>query len=491
VAKFDLTPNPNGGYGMAGKANVVARLDRIQKTLQLQSATDLSDQFRGLARGPVEVSAPTFDAVSAIVDLAVEKFEFGPPTKPTWAEPWVKVKGGVGYQFGTDTLTLKDAVVERDGLTVSGSGTVAKVSTEMVLDVSGTLGYDLAKVEPVLKEYLGKTAAASGKDTRPFTARGGLRGGPSAAVQVGDKPVSATDFTGMSGTAGLGWTSLRAYGFDVGKGDLTATADRGRVTTTPIRATFGGGTVTAEPTLRLMPGAYDLSFKQGRMVERAKLTPGVCAEAIGYALPALANAAQADGTVSFDLGENGFPLSNPSGGSFKGTLTVHEGAVSPSPIITQVLDALQIKSPSVQLQKETAVPVELKNGRVHHSNFTFLVGSTPVSTSGSVGTDGTLDLTVTVPVGGTVAERWLPNNPALQKVVARQQVAVKVKGTLGRPQLDSAGMARQLQGVVASVAKDAIQDRVEEKKNEVVDDLKKKAEEAARKKLEDLFKPKK
>lgn len=469
VAKLDITANAKGEYGMTGKANVVARLDRVQKTLQMQAAKDLSDQFRGTATGPVEVTAPTFDRMDFVTDLSIDKFEFGVPGKPAWAEPWVKVKGGVGYQFSTDTLTLTNTVVERDGFTVSGNGTIGKVTTEAILDVSGTLGYDLAKVEPLLKQYLGKSAAASGKDVKPFKATGAVLSGKPATV----------DLSRTSGSAGLGWTSLRAYGFDVGKGELTASADRGRVTTTPVHATFGGGTVTAEPTLRLTPGAYDLSFKQGRVVEKAKLTPAVCAEAIGYALPAIANAAQADGVVSFDLGENSFPLADPAVGSFKGTLTIHDGAVSPGPVVTQILEVLDIKSPSVQLAKNTAVPVELKNGRVTHSNFTFLVGNTPVATSGSVGVDGSLELTVTVPVGGTVAEKLLPNQPTLQKAIAKQQVAVKVKGTLAKPQLDADGMRGQLDAMVKGTLKDA----AKEKGAELLDD-------AVKKGLDKLFKKK-
>lgn len=469
VAKLDFTANAKGEYGMTGKANVVARLDRVQTTLQLQSAKDLSDQFRGTATGPVEVVAPTFDRMAFTVDLAVDKFEFGPPAKPTWAEPWAKVKGGVAYQFSNDTLTLTNAVVERDGLTLSGTGAIAKVTTEAVLDVSGTLGYDLAKVEPVLKRYLGKTAAASGKDTKPFKATGGVLAG---------KPVTVEP-SKLSGNAGLSWTSLRAYGFDVGSGELTATADRGRVTATPVRATFGGGTVTAEPTLKMSPGAYDLSFKPGKVVDKAKLTPAVCAEALGYALPAIANAAQADGVVSFDLGDNSFPLTDPAAGSFKGTLTIHEGAVSPGPVVTEVLNVLGVGTPTVQLAKGSAVPVELKNGRVTHSNFGLVVGGTTVSTSGSVGTDGTLDLTVSVPIGMTLAEKVIPNQPTAQKAIARQLLAIKVKGTLTKPQLDLDGMQKQVQAAVTGAAKDVVKD----KSQELLDD-------AVKKGLDKLFKKK-
>lgn len=468
VARFEIAPVGRTDFGGSGKANVVVRLDRLQKTLGMQKAADLSDQFRGTATGAVALDATTFDKLNFTVDLAVKDFAFGTPKAPVWTEPAATVKGGVGFHLSADTMTLTNAVLERDGVTVSGSGTVAKLTTAMEVNVSGTLGYDLAKMEPLLKQYLGKTATVAGKDSKPFRASGPLFG------------PAGFDASKPSGTAGVSWTALKAYGFDVGKGELTATADKGTVTCTPIAATFGGGTVRAEPTLRLTPTANTLSLKPGRVVEKAKLTPAVCADALGYALPAIANAAQADGVVSFDLAENSFPLADPASGSFKGTLTIHEGAVSPGPAVTQILDLLDLKTPTVQLAKNSAVPIELKNGRVTHSNFALLVGNTTVTTSGSVGTDGSLDLTVSVPVGGTVAEKLLPNQPVLQKAVAKQSVSVKVKGTLAKPQLDEKGMRDQLAAVVAGAVKDA----AKEKGQEVVDDLLKKG-------LDKLIKPKK
>ena len=454
VSRLELTPVGKGDFGGSGKANVSVRLDRLQKTLGLQKAADLSDQFRGTATGIVDLTAPTFDRLNFVVDLAVTGFAFGPPKRPVWTEPSMSVKGGVGLHLSADTLTLTNAVVERDGLSVSGSGTVAKMTTAMEVDVSGTLGYDLAKLEPVLKQFLGPTASASGADRRPFRAKGSVFGR------------AGFDATDLSASAGLSWTSLKAYGFDVGKGELTATAEKGVVTTTPVTAAFGGGTVRAEPTLRLTPGTFDLSVKPGRVVDKTKLTPAACADALGFALPAVANAAQAEGSVSFDVADNRFPLSDPSAGGFKGTLTIHDGSITPGPALAHVLEFFDLKSPRVQLAKDSQVPVELKDGWVTHSNLILTVGNTALTTSGRVHVSGTMDLTVNVPVGGTVAEKLLPGHPALRAALAKQAVGVKVRGTLGKPELDADGMRQQLQAVVTHTLKDA----AKEKGQHVLDD---------------------
>ena len=53
------------------------------------------------------------------------------------------------------------------------------------LDLNGTVAYDLAKLEPQLREILGRSAQAVGKDSRPFTLTGSLAGpAPTLAVKV-------------------------------------------------------------------------------------------------------------------------------------------------------------------------------------------------------------------------------------------------------------------------------------------------------------------
>jgi translocation and assembly module TamB len=342
----------------------------------------------------------------------------------------------------------------------------------MDVDVSGTLGYDLARLQPLLRQYLGPTASASGKDSKPFRAKGPVFG------------KSGFDATNLTATAGLSWASLKAYGFDVGNGELTATADRGTVTTTPITAAFGGGTARAEPTVRLTPGTFDVSVKPGRIVDKAKLSPAVCADALGFALPAVANAAQAEGSVSFDVADNRFPFSDPSAGTLKGTLTIHEGSITPSPAISKVLEFFDMKAPRMQLAKDSQVPVELKDGWVTHRDMILTVGNTTLRTSGRVHVNGTMDLTVTLPVGTTVAEKFLPNQPLLRAAFAKQSVGVKVKGTLTKPELDADGMRQQLTAMATNAMTDVVKDAVKEKGQGLLDD-------ALKGGLDKLLKPKK
>lgn len=477
VNRFEIKPDAKGEYGASGKANVVARLDRLQRTLKLQSDPTLADQFRGTATGTVALSAPTFDKLDLTGDLTVTGFEFGPPKTPTWTESRVQAKFDGEYAVTADTLTLRSAEVKRDGLTATGKGSVGKLTTSVDLDLSGDLTYDLAKLEPQLKQYLGKTASAAGKDTKSYRIAGSLSdGGKNLTATVGGKPAARGDLTHLSGNAAVAWTALKAYGFDVGQSEVKATVDKGLVTMTPVAATFGGGKIKIEPTVRLNPGAYDLTFQKGKIIDNARLTPAACADALGYALPAFANSAQADGTVSFDLADNRIPLTDPTRGVVKGSLTVHDATVSPGPVVTELIEVFGLAAPKLQVKKNSVVPVRLENGRVHHTDFVFTVGNTPVTTAGSVGTDGTLDLTVSVPVGSTLAEKLVPGNrPLIHKALASQTITVAINGTLQKPTLNREAMKGQLAKVVQGAMRDAAK--------EAGDDLLKKG-------LEGLFKKK-
>jgi translocation and assembly module TamB len=480
--RFEIRPSANGEYGASGRANVVARLDRLQRTLKLQSDPTLADQFRGTAEGTVALNAPTFDRLGLTGDLTITGFEFGPPNAPTWTEQkgQVQAKFDGEYAVTADTLNLRSATVERDGLTATGKGSVSKLTTAVDLDLSGDLTYDLAKLEPQLKKYLGKTATAAGRDTKPYRIAGNLtEGGKSLTAIVGGKPAHG-DLTQLSGNAAVAWTALKAYGFDVSQSEIKATVGNGLVTMTPVQATFGGGKIRVEPTVRLNPGAYDLTFQKGRIIDNAKLTPAACADAVGYALPALANSAQADGTVSFDLGDHRIPLADPTRGVVKGNLTVHDATVSPGPVVTELIEVFGLAAPKLQVKKNSVVPVRMENGRVYHSDFVFNVGNTPVTTAGSVGTDGTLDMTVSVPIGSTLAEKLVPGNrPLIHKALAGQSITVAIGGTLQKPTLNREAMKGQLTKVVQGAMKDAAKDAVKD----AGDDLLKKG-------LDGLFKKK-
>ncbi len=341
--------------------------------------------------------------------LNVEKFAVGPPAKPTWTEPTLGLAAQGELDLAGDAVRFDRLKLERDGLVADAKGSINDISVSQDVRFEGTLAYDLAKLEPKLREFLGKGAKVSGSETRPFRFAGKL-GGPDRRDPI----------LTLSGAAAVGWKNLKAYGFDVGPADLKATLDSGVITFSPVAATFGGGQVRLTPTLTLGPDAARLSFTKGKIIDRAKLTPAVCADAIGYVLPAIANAAKTEGLISFDLDESRVPLADPTKAYMKGTLTLHAVKVSPGPVATELANLLGATNVTLTLANEQPVGVRVEGGRVYHDSLTIDIRGFTVKTSGSVGFDGTLNLVADLPLPSNLINGALADRPLLKDALAKE-----------------------------------------------------------------------
>jgi translocation and assembly module TamB len=435
-------------YAVSTDAKLTANVNRLQKALGLQGDRAGSDAVNGLAVGPVSLSSPDGHAVDFAADLKVTDLIVGPPADPAWREPRVNLKAKGRY--ADNAVTLTSATAERDGLTATGSGSLTHLSSTLDLAVKGDLTYDLAKLGPQLQPYLGTDGKATGTGTRPFEFRGPLSG-PGGAL------------ANLAGHAGVSWQDLEAYGFTVGPGELTATLDRGLLTTNPVTANFGGGKVTVEPTVNLRAASPELSVKPGRVIDHTKLTPKALSQAVGFALPAFAGATRADGTFSLDIADSRVPLAAPERGTVKGTLTVHEANVSPGPVITEVAKLMGAEQTSLTLAKEEVVPVKLENGRVYHEKFKVLLGRTDVVTSGSVGLDKSLDLMLDLPIPPKLLEQTLKNRPHLREALLKQRLQVPVRGTLDKPQIDATKFNGSVAALLRDAGMDAAKDALREK----------------------------
>jgi hypothetical protein len=481
IAKFALTSAPlsvkdgtltfefpkGGDVIVSGSGPCACDLNRLGAALKLSADPRGSDAFHGRAVGPLRFrhagDVTTFGGALDVTDFAL-----GPEQQPLWSEPKLRLEADGDYRDSADAVTLAVAKVERPGLALDAKGSVGKVTTAQDVNVAGTLRYDWAKLTPLVRQFLGEGFAATGNGTRAFAASGQLtppetvaalpqpeKVGPITLKAPGSASPRATAVPGllvaMSGEAALGWETLHAHGFDIGAGELRGRMARGVVAVSPVTATFGGGKVTLAPTLRLDIEPGEVSLAKGAMIDHAKLTPKATAGALGYALPAIANATQAEGEISASVADNRFPLDDPTRANAKGTLVIHKATVGAGPVASEVAKLLGAKATTMTLANESTVPVQVAGGRVYHQNFTFKVGGTTLHTSGSVGFDQTLDLVVDVPLPKELP--LLKNNPLLAKAVAGKSVKVPVKGTLAKPAIDARAFERAVMAMAREGAR--------------------------------------
>ena len=404
------------------------------------------------------------------LDVNVQNLAFGSPAAPSWSEPHIHLTGQGGYDLLKDSFQISQLHVDSPTLSCDASGQITALRGDMELSLEGKLGYDLEKLEPQLRPYLGPSVKLAGRDVRPFRIAGPLSAPLSLTAGVPVPPLAAR----LKGEAGMNWQSLQALGCQVGPADLRGQMSDGWFRAAPIEATLNQGRLHLEPSLRVEPGPLEVQLSKGRILDRARLTPAACASALGYALPVLADVAQVEGELSMDLEGAKLPLTDPAHAEIAGRLTIHSAQVGPGPLVRELSSLL--KGPTtLTLAKDNVVPVLLVKGRVYHSGLELHFPELTVRTSGSVGLDGSLALVAEMPV----PPKWLGSSK-LARAVAGQTIRLPIGGTLSKPKIDE----RALREASAHFARDAAENAL---RQEVDDKLKKEAENGLRK----LFRPRK
>lgn len=183
--------------------------------------------------------------------------------------------------------------------------------------------------------------------------------------------------------------------------------------------------------MRLAPEPMEVRVGGGTVIDHAPITPPMCAGALGYAIPALAGATEAQGLVSVALEPGTVNLSDMTKSELRGAVTLHSARVGAAPLLREFSGLFQAP-PQASIVKETKVAFQITKGRVYHQNFELAFPNFTVRTSGSVGMDGTVAMVAEMPV----PPRWLGNNP-LGTSLAKQAVRLPIGGTIDHPRLDA------------------------------------------------------
>ena len=446
IGRLTIEPPANGPVVVTGSGPAVSDLNHLGKSLGMYADPHGPTSLRGKAVGPIR-----FRTSGGVTNFAgaldVADFSYGVPNDPDWAEKRMRVELDGSYTSSTAALALAAAKVERPGLLLAGTGSVSNFGTTTDANLSGTLAYDMTKLTPKIRQLLGGSFTASGQGSQPFRLAGSLTPLPDPNAKRPPNP-----FASLAVDVGIGWDSLKAYGFDVGRSEFTAKLERGMLRVTPVVATFGGGKVRVHPSARLDPAPGGLTLAKGVIVEKARLTPEACASALGFALPAIAHSSKAEGEISVTLDENHIPLGNVNRAKAKGAVHIHKATVTAGPVVGAVATLLGADKAVMTLANDQTVPVRVENGRVYHDDLSIKLGGYFVKTSGSVGFDGTVELTADVPIPGGLP--GLNNTPAIAKVLTGKRIAVPIRGTLSAPVLDQ----RAFQAAIAKLAQDAAKD---------------------------------
>ncbi len=369
-----------------------------------------------------------------------------------WSEPKSRLVTQLSFDSQQDTLGVERFELVSPGtFELRAVGKMAELSGRRMIDLSGSIDYDLQRLSLAARPWLGSDTQFQGKGPRSFSIKGPL-------AQLASAEATKSSQERLTAQGAIAWSSGNVFGMAIGQGELQVGLDRGTVRIAPIDLTLSEGRLRLAPTLRIANGNTMLLLPKGPLLSKVRLTPQMCASAMKYIHPFLAGATQVDGRVSLELQSGQIPLEQPRQAKIAGLLRIHSVQISNGPLVQQLLPLLAIRPQRVPLTEKVEFWVD--RGRVFHRGVGIVAGGTTITTRGSVGiADDTLDLVAEM----RVPEKWLGNN-ALGTALRNQMIRIPIGGTLAEPKIDARQLermrARFLGEAAGNLLRDELLDRV-------------------------------
>ena len=339
------------------------------------------------------------------------------PAAGVWREQRLSLNLNGSYNGTSDLLTVDKGEIDSEALRCQATGQVAAVTASRNLDLRGKVDYDWAALAPLWRLYAPDGMQIAGRGSREFFVRGPF---PASA--------SPDAWAQLAAEAGLDWSSAELYGLRIGQGELSGKLADGVMQFKPLELDVSGGHVSLLPQLRLASAPAELRLARSALVHEVQITPEVCAQALKFVAPVVAEATVAEGTFSIDLNGGHLPLADPAAGDVSGRLVVKSVQVKPGPMAEQLIiigkeiAAVAQKRPPGEATAGTLLKMDnqnvdfrLVNRRVYHQGLTFLAGNVQITTHGSVGID---DESLAIMAEVPMQDSWLGGNPALKNQTA-------------------------------------------------------------------------
>lgn len=334
----------------------------------------------------------------------------------------------------TDRYQVERAVVRLPGIVAAITGQVRGPLSQLDTQLHGDISYDLAAACNWLlpsQEY----CSLAGQHNTEVT----ISGCPwiltprttSTPSDMNIAPVPAPlEFTGN-----IIWDAGQLMGLQVGPGETTLALRHGLLRSEPIRCSVGAGNLNGLFQWDIVRNVLQLA--SGSRLENVQLTQEFCRQWLGYVAPMLAGSAEASGQFSIRLQQCELALDAVAQGQVRGTVTVHHAEAEPGESLHSLLQLLsqlgkrdltgrQLTLPSQQ------IAVQFERGMVTHDRLEMDLAAYRIVSSGSVGLDESLHLTLQIPLERT----------SLQG--RGRSLSIPVSGTISNPLIRVDGLLQNL-----------------------------------------------
>ena len=430
-------------------------------------------QLAGQMDGRIEVTR-TGDVTNARLHTTVDRFLAVWPGGARWQEPQLNLASTLVHDAKSQTVRLNNFDIAAQAIACTARGQLSDLSGQRLVELDGRVRYDMAALKPVWQQWTGEGIDFYGRDERPFSLRGTLARITAEPPRPPDAPLTPlvpishtgnsrpstqppaeqSPLANLAGNASLKWDRGNLYGFVLGPATIDAHLAGGTLGLTPLDVTASGGRLHLAPSVRLSPGPMELTMPRGRVADQVQITPEMCARALKFVAPVLADVTQADGRFSVDLDTCRLPIGELAKGDLAGRMTVHEVSIGPGPLV-QELAVLMSRPAPARLMRESVVEFRMVEGRIYHQGLALVFPDFTVRTSGSVGLDETLAIVAEMPV----PPKWIGNN-RLGDALRGQTIRLPIGGTLKAPKIDQAALQQTSARFLRDAAGQAIQGEI-------------------------------
>ena len=408
----------------------------------------------------------TAELVSQLKQLQLLELNDQKQWAPYWSKDQVDAQSSLQYVPSSDTLTVNRFSLATTAGVLNLSGDVLQLKSTADANLKGDMEYDVAEVVASFKDIVGGSVTATGRQKRSLELKG-----PLAKILKSEIKASQRVPPELIALGGIGWQSANFYGLDAGPASIDAQLNKQVLQFAPVNMTVGGGRVNLAPQFRFDDEATRLVHGKADVIQQVRLSREVCREWLKYVAPQVADSTAVEGHFSLSLTETDVPIDDPASGTVAGVLGIQSAKVSGGPMILSIASIasrvegivrrrsprqiLNATKPLFQI-RDQSVGFKLVDRRMHHSDFEVIVDNMPITTSGSVGFDESIDLMVRFPI----PEAWLGSNKFLV-FLKGVELEVPISGTLDRPKVDERVFATLLKRIGRDSVKSIINNGVE------------------------------
>jgi len=390
--------------------------------------------------------------------------------KVQWKEPKVALQGGVAYDAAKDTLSITNAAIQASQLKVMASGGISGLSTTPLVDVRGSLTYDMADIAQKLRPMVGESLVIEGKEERAFALVGPLGALSAATGPMNPQVPQGLVSNDLQGEASIGWQTAEYLGMTFGRADVQAKLQKGVVNFAPLSIPVSSGKFVAQPQILLNAQPPVATLERGPLLDHVEISPELCRGWLMFVAPLVANATNAEGKFSVDMEGATVPLLDPIKCDVAGAFKIHNAKVGPGPTTAQLITMVKTlrgmtgdqpfdpASPDgkVWMQMgEQKVDFRVVDGRVHHRGMKFVMKDVEITTDGSVGFDETVEMVANIPI----QEAWLKKD-LLAAGLKGQVIQVPIRGHISKPQLDNRALEEMSKKLIKGAAQGLIDDQL-------------------------------